>query len=263
MFKIFTQHRYLLWQFTKRQIEQRHRGSLLGIFWGGLQPLLLMLIYTVVFGMIFKGSYAGIKGQTTWDYALGVFLSITIFQTVAEVMTSSATTILNQPNLVKKVVFPLEILPLANLGAALYQFVISMTLVLIGIVFIGQGLSLQSLWFVVTFLPLLPMTLGIAFLVSALGVFMRDIQHAVGPVSMVMLYASAVFYSATMVPPALWTWLRFNPVLHVVEQARSVLLGHAQIDWLPIGYSFVAGLVLMFVGLTTFRKLKPTFADVI
>jgi len=83
MIKIFTQHRYLLWQFTKRQVQQRHRGSAIGILWSVLNPLLMMSIYTIVFGLIFKGHYSGIEGQTTIDYALGVFLSITIFQTIS------------------------------------------------------------------------------------------------------------------------------------------------------------------------------------
>jgi len=194
MIKIFTQHRYLLWQFTKRQIEQRHRGSALGMVWSVLSPLLMMAIYTIVFGLIFKGHYAGIEGQTTMDYAIGVFLSITIFGTISEVIGSSAGAILNQPNLVKKVVFPLEILPLANLGAAFYQFGISLILVLLGVVTLGNGLTWHSLLFFIAFLPLIPMALGAALLLSSLGVFLRDIQYAVGPISMVLMYASAVFF---------------------------------------------------------------------
>lgn len=262
MLKVFTQHRYLLWQFTKRQIEQRHRGSALGMVWSVLQPLLMMAIYTVVFGLIFKGGYAGIENQSTMDYALGVFLSITIFQTIAEVIGSSAGAIVSQPNLVKKVVFPLEILPLANLGAAFYQFGISLTLVLLGVATIGQGFTLHSLWFFVAFLPLIPITLGVALLLSSLGVFLRDIQHAAGPISMVLMYASAVFYSANMIPPTIWAWLKYNPLVHVIEQARAVLLWHQPLHWAGLGYSFVVGLALLGLGLITFKKLKPAFADV-
>jgi len=223
----------------------------------------MMTIYTIVFGLIFQGHYKGVENQSTMDYALGVFLSITIFQTISEVIGSSAGAILAQPNLVKKVVFPLEILPLANLGAAFYQFGISLVLVLIGVVTVGQGLRLHSLLFLLAFLPLIPLALGTALLLSSLGVFLRDIQYAVGPISMVLMYASAVFYSANMIPPPIWAWLKYNPIIHIIEQARAVLLWHQPLHWGGLAYSFVVGLALFALGLVTFKKLKPAFADVI
>jgi lipopolysaccharide transport system permease protein len=263
MLKVFTHHRYLLWQFTKRQIEQRHRGSALGMIWSVLSPLAMMAIYTVVFGLIFKGGYKGVENQSTMDYALGIFLSITIYQTLSEVISSSAGAIVAQPNLVKKVVFPLEILPLANLGAAFYQFGVSLILVLLGVATLGNGLSLHSLLFFVAFLPLIPLALGAALILSSLGVFLRDIQYAVGPICMVLMYASAVFYSANMIPPAIWVFIKYNPLIHIIEQARAVLLWHQPLQWHGLGYSFACGLVLLAVGLVTFKKLKPAFADVI
>ena len=220
-------------------------------------------IYTIVFGLIFKGRYKGVEDQSTMDYALGIFLSITIFQTIAEVISSSVNAVISQPNLVKKVVFPLEILPLANLGAAFYQFGISLLLVLIGVATVGQGFTLHSLLFLITLLPVIPIALGTALLLSALGVFLRDIQHAAGPLCMVLMYASAVFYSANMIPPAIWTYLKFNPIIHIVEQARAVLLWHEPLHWSGLAYSFTFGLLLYALGLFTFKKLKPAFADVI
>jgi len=263
MIKLFTQYRYLLWQFTKRQIEQRHRGSALGIFWSVISPLLMMSIYTIVFGFIFKGRYKGEENQTTLDYALGVFLSITIYQTIAEIISSSTGAIVGQPNLVKKVVFPLEILPLANLGATLYQFSISLGLVLLGISIFGQGLTIHSFLFIIAILPLIPIALGAAFLLSSLGVFLRDIQHAAGPISMVLMYSSAVFYSADMIPPTIWTWLKYNPLIHIIEQARNVLLWNHPLNLTGLAYSFFIGIMILALGLITFKKLKPAFADVI
>jgi lipopolysaccharide transport system permease protein len=263
MLKLLALHRYLLWQFTKRQIEQRHKGSALGIIWTVLQPLLMMSIYTVVFGLIFKGRYKGIDNQSTLDYALGIFLSITIFQTIAEVIGSSPTVVVNQPNLVKKVVFPLEILPLANLGAVFYQFSISMLLVLLGVAIFGQGLSFQSLFFFVALLPLFPLALGLGLLLSTLGVFIRDIQYAVGPISMILMYSSAVFYSANMIPPALWTYFKYNPIIHIVEQARGTLLWHHPLQIAGLAYSLACGVALLTLGAFAFKKLKPAFADVL
>ena len=193
MLKLFSEHRYLLWQYTKRQIEQRHKGSLLGMLWMVIQPLCMMMIYTVVFGLIFKGSYQGVENQSTLDFALGIFLSLSIYQMLADVINIAPSVVLSQPNLVKKVVFPLEILPVSQLAVALYQFCVSLILTLIGVVTIGQGLSLNGLLFFVALLPLVPLALGIALLFSSLGVFLRDLQQLAGPLSMVLMYASAVF----------------------------------------------------------------------
>jgi lipopolysaccharide transport system permease protein len=263
LLKLFSEHRYLLWQYTKRQIEQRHKGSLLGMLWSVIQPLCMMAIYTVVFGLIFKGSYLGVGNQSTMDYALGIFLSLTIYQMLADVINISPSAILTQPNLVKKVVFPLEIIPMSQLVVALYQFGISLILTLIGVVTIGQGLSLHSLLFFVVLLPLVPLALGIALLFSSLGVFLRDLQQLASPLSLVLMYASAVFYSAQMVPEAIWAFLKFNPLLHIVEQARATLLWNQPIDWLWFGYSLLFSISMFVLGIFSFKKLKPAFADVI
>lgn len=263
MLKLFTQHRYLLWQFTKRQVEMRHKGSFLGMLWCVIQPLTMMAIYTVVFGLIFKGSYKGVENQSTIDYALGIFLSLTIFQMLADVVNSAPSVVLSQPNLVKKVVFPLEILPVSNIAVALYQFGISLALTLLGVVTIGQGLSLHSLLFLVALLPLIPLCLGVALLFSALGVFLRDLQQLVAPLSMVLMYASAVFYSSQMVPGPIWIFIKYNPLLHIVEQARATLLWHQSMDWPWVAYSFLFGMMTLLLGLISFKRLKPAFADVI
>lgn len=222
----------------------------------------MMVIYTVVFGLIFKGSYEGADNQSTLDYALGIFLSLTIYQMLADVINISPSAILTQPNLVKKVVFPLEIIPMSQLVVAFYQFGISLILTLIGVVTIGQGLSLHSLLFFVVLLPLVPLALGIALLFSSLGIFLRDLQQLASPLSLVLMYASAVFYSAQMVPEAIWAFLKFNPLLHIVEQARATLLWNQPIDWLWFGYSLLFGILMFILGIFSFKKLKPAFADV-
>lgn len=222
-----------------------------------------MAIYTVVFGLIFKGSYQGVENQTTLDYALGIFLSLTTFQMLADVICSSPMAVLGQPSFVKKVVFPLEILPISNIAVSLYQFGISLMLTLVGVVTIGQGLSIHALLFIVALLPLIPLSLGIALIFSSLGVFFRDLQQLVSPLSMIIMYSSAVFYSAQMVPAPIWFFLKFNPLLHIVEQARATLLWHQPMDWYWVTYSFAFALMTYAIGLFCFKKLKPAFADVI
>ncbi len=261
--RVILQNRHLLWQFTRRQVAQRHRGSILGAIWSVLLPLVMMAVYTVVFGLIFKGRYSGVPDASTLDYALGIFLSITIFQFVSETLVLSPISVVSQPNMVKKVVFPLEILPLATIGTALVQFLISCLLVVIAIATLGHGLGLSALLFPLTLLPLFPLLLGIALIASALGVFLRDIQQAAGPLSMVLMYSSAVFYSSEMIPPAFWTFLKYNPILHVIEQSRRTLLWQQPVQWEGLGYSLILGFVVLLTGIWVFRKLKPAFADVL
>ncbi len=263
MIHLLRQHHYLFWQFTKRTIAERHKGSALGALWLILQPLLMMTVYAVVFGLIFKARYHGGPGQGPLDYALGVFLSITIFQVVTDAIVTAPAAITNQPNLVKKVAFPLEILPLAGLVSSLFQFSVSMLLVLLGVALLGDGLTLHSFWLLAVLLPLIPLVLGLGLILAALGVFLRDIQHAAGPVALVIMYASGVLYSAEMVPPAIWHFLRFNPFIHVIDQARQVLLWHQPVHWTGLVYSLTLGLLLTLFGGWLFKKLKPAFADVL
>lgn len=241
----------------------RHKGSYLGILWSIALPLLQMAIYTTVFGLIFNGRFNGIEDQTKTDYALGIFLSLTIYQLVAEVLNSSPAMIVGSSNLVKKVVFPLEVIPAAQVLTALINFGISMCLVMLGVFILGDGFSWNFLLLPVILFPLLLLTTGLAWALSALGVFLRDIGQIVQPLSLILLYASAVFYSAEMIPNSFWKFLMFNPLLHIIEQSRHLLLWNMPVNWGAIGLAYAFGLVLFFGGYKIFKISRPAFADVI
>ena len=134
-------HRELLWQFTLRNVELRHKGSHLGLIWSFLSPLLMLALYVLVFGYIFGGSFGVIPGETRVDYALGIFIGLTIFHLLAETLALAPSLIVGNPNFVKKVVFPLEILPAANVGAALIHLLISLGLVLLSLLCCGHAMS--------------------------------------------------------------------------------------------------------------------------
>src|ERR1035437_240547 len=160
-------HRELLWQFTLRNVELRHKGSHLGLIWSFLSPLLMLGLYVLVFGYIFGGSFGVQPGETRVDYALGVFLGLAIFNLLAETLGLSPSLIVGNPNFVKKVVFPLEILPAANVGAALFHMSISLCLVLISLFVFGHGAGWGVLWLPVIIIPLIFLCLGIAWFFSA------------------------------------------------------------------------------------------------
>lgn len=256
------QHRALLWQFTQRQVELRHKGSHLGLLWSFLNPLLMFALYVAVFGYIFQGSFGRVPDESRIDYALGIFLGLTLFHFFAETLATAPALVVNNPNFVKKVVFPLEILPAASVASAVFHLLISLALVLAGIAFVGRGLPLSLLWLPVIVLPIVMLALGTSYLLSGLGVFFRDIGQVVAFVSTALLWASGVFYTAQKYPEA-WPLLRFNPLLLGIELARDAALWARPVNLHHLAYLYAAGGGLWLGGHFAFRRLKPAFADVL
>lgn len=256
-------HRELLWQFTLRNVELRHKGSHLGLVWSFLNPLLMLGLYVLVFGYIFGGSFGILPQETRVDYALGIFLGLTLFHFVAEVMGLAPSIIVGNPNFVKKVVFPLEILPAANVGGAVFHMLISLGLVLLSLVVFGTSFSAGVLWLPVIILPLLLLALGLAWFISALGVFFRDIGQVMQFLSMALMFSSAVFYSSQKIPAAAWTYMRLNPVLLAIELARDAALWNRPLNHNHLAYLYATGLAACYLGHLAFRRMKPAFADVL
>jgi len=256
-------HRELLWQFTLRNVELRHKGSHLGLVWSLLNPLLMLGLYVLVFGYI-NGNKFGVLPNEQWtDFALGVFLGLTFFHFLAEILGLSPSIIVGNPNFVKKVVFPLEILPAASVGAALFHMLISLGLALASLLAFGHGIGWGVLWLPVIIIPIIFLCLGIAWFFSALGVFFRDVGQVMQFLSMVLMFSSAVFYSAQSIKPPAWFWMRFNPVLLAIELARDAVLWHRQLNLNHLAYLYVVGIGACYFGHLAFRKMKPAFADVL
>ena len=155
--------RELIWQFTHRNIELRHRGSQLGAFWALLNPLSMLALYFVVFGLIYDQRFHVLANETVFDYSLALFMGLALFHAFSETLAWAPGVIVANPNFVKKVVFPLEVLPVAHMGATAFHLAVSLGLVLVGAVFGTTGLALSLLWLPVLILPLLLLSLGIAW----------------------------------------------------------------------------------------------------
>jgi lipopolysaccharide transport system permease protein len=257
-------NRALLWQFTLRNVELRHKGSHLGFIWSILNPLLMMGLYVVVFGYIFySGGFGILPHETRADYALGIFFGLTLFQFVADVMGLAPLIIVSNPNFVKKVVFPLEILPASNVGAALFHLMIGLVLAMIGLIFLDRSVHWELLWLPVIIAPLGLFCLGIAWLLSALGVFLRDIGQLMQFLTMALMYASAVFFPASRITAPFWVFLRFNPILLAIELARDTALWAQPINYHHLTYLYFCGFVCCWLGHAAFKRMKPAFADVL
>lgn len=260
------QHRELLWQFTRRNFELTLRGSHLGLVWSFLNPLLMLGLYVFVFGYIFGGSFGVIAHETRVDYALGIFLGLTFFGLIAEVVSMAPLIITQNPNFVKKVVFPLEVLPAAAVGASVGRMLIGLIFAVAGVIFFGPGLHSGLLWLPVIMLPVVLGCLGASWLISSLGVFIQDINQFMAFLVQIVMFASAVFYSASRIQqeaPMAWPVLRLNPVLLAIELARDAALWHQAVNFRHLGYLYVTGLLACYAGYYAFRRIKPAFADVL
>jgi len=256
-------HRDLLRQFTVRSVEVRHKGSHLGLVWSFLNPLLMLGLYVFVFGFIFDGKFGVLPNESRADYAIGIFFGLSLFQFVGEVMGISPTLITANPNFVKKVVFPLEILPPANVAAAGFHLLISLGLALISLMLFGRTIHPDLLWLPIIIFPLVLFSLGIAWLFSALGVFFRDIGQLMQFLTLALMYSSAVFFSASKIPESMWIFLRFNPLLLAIELARNSALWAQPMNYHHLSYLYFVGFLTCTLGHMAFKKMKPAFADVI
>jgi lipopolysaccharide transport system permease protein len=255
-------HRILLGQFIWRNIELQHKGSMLGVVWSILSPLLLFGVYGFVFIFVFEGRFGVVSTETRIDYAIGLFLGLTMLQLFQETMTVTPTVIVQNPNFVKKVVFPLEVLPVAALGAALFRCLVALVLVVLATEIWGSGLSSTVWWLPVLVVLLGIFSMGVAWILSALGVFLRDLAPLMQFCSVLLMFISGVFYSVSKIPEA-FSFLRFNPLAVFLETSRGALLWNVSPTSAELVCLGAISMVTCLVGYALFANLKSAFADVL
>jgi lipopolysaccharide transport system permease protein len=255
-------HRELIWQFARREVEGRYRGSFLGILWSFVTPLIMLLVYVFVFGLVFRARW-NVGGDSLGDFALAIFAGLIAFQVFSETVGRAPGLVVGNPNYVKKVIFPLEILPVATLLSALFHAAISLAILLGGVLVLRVPLTPWALLAPVCLLPLAGIALGLAWFLASLGVYLRDIGHVVGVGIQILMFMSPVFYPADRVPAAFQPWLTLVPTVPAIEAFRRVLLGGGPPSWASLlGWSVVS-FVTAVLGYAWFRKTRRGFADVL
>ena len=255
-------NRELITTLVKREVLGRYRGSIMGILWSFFNPVFMLAIYTFVFSVVFKARWNEGSDSKT-EFALILFAGLIVFNLVSECVNRSPGLILANVNYVKKVIFPLEILPVVSLGAALFHALISFIVWLLAYgIFFGVP-HLTVLLAPLVIMPLLFFILGISWILAALGVYIRDISQFVGMVMTVLMFLSPIFYPITAIPERYRFLIQLNPISPGIEQIRQVLFW-GEVPNLEIWfvYSFVS-LVISFLGFTWFQKTRKGFADVI
>lgn len=263
--------RELTWQFAVRYFLARHRGTYLGMVWALLFPLILLGVYTFIFNFVFSGrtlhavpdGAGGLIQETRSQYAVMLFLGLTVYGVFSESVVRSAGLVLDNPNYVKKVVFPLEVLPVSALLSALMFSGFGLTLTLVGVLAFYPKVYWTILLLPVVLLPLLALALGLAWFIASLAVFVRDVGNIVAiVVGQLLFFMTPIFYRPADLGK--WAWLAdLNPIGVVVHAARQVVLYGQVPDWKGLGLAMALGLCVMQLGYAWFMKSKRGFADVL
>src|SRR5262245_1542817 len=257
------QQRILTRQLIQREIEGRYKGLFLGLIWSFVHPLVLLLIYTFVFRIVFRARWPNAKTDNLSEFALVIFCGLTAFQIFSECVSRAPGIIVNVPNYVKQVVFPLEILPLSVLGSALFHGSISLSILLIANLLLSGTIQWTITLLPLVMIPLVFLSLGLTWFLSSLGVFVRDINYMVTLALQVMFYVTPVFYPLEAIPEPFRTIIRLNPLASIVENFRRIILWGQTPHWSELAiWSVVTG-GAMVLGYAWFMKTKKGFADVI
>lgn len=256
-------NRELIAQMIKREVVGRYKGSILGLAWSFFNPVLMLAVYTFVFSVVFKARWGMGEEESKTQFALVLFVGMIMHGLLAEVLNRAPGLILANVNYVKKVVFPLEILPVVSMGAALFHTLVSVGVLLAAFALFNGYLHWTVIFTPLVVLPLIILVLGIAWILASLGVFLRDVGQTIGMVTTVMLFLAPVFYPISALPEEFRPWLTANPLTFIIEQARAVLIwGHLP-DWAGLGLYTAIATITAWTGYAWFQKTRKGFADVL
>ena len=264
LFASLWRERKLIAQLVRRDVLGRYRGSMVGIAWSFLYPVLMLLVYTFVFSVVFEARWPGaLAGETKARFALLLFIGVLCHGFLAEVLMKAPATILGNANYVKRVVFPLEALGFTLVGSAAFHALVGLLILLVAKVVAEGTLPLTALWLPVVLAPLACVTLGVAWLLAALGVFVRDIGQIAGVLATLLMFLAPVFYPVSALPEGMQGWMAANPITVPIEQARLVLFAGEPPEAGPLLLYWGCALLAMLGGYAVFQSLRRGFADVL
>lgn len=259
----FWRNRGLIWQLTRRQVVGRYRGSLMGLAWSFFNPILMLLVFTFVFSVVFKARWGIGAEESKTDFAIILFVGLIIHGLFSDCVNNAPGLILSNVSYVKKVVFPLEILPWVAMGSALFHAVVSLGVWAVFYLLLYAGIHWTAVLFPVVILPLVLATMGIAWILTSLGVFVRDITQVIGILTTVLLFLSPIFYPISALPKEYQLLLHINPLTFMIEEARAVLIWGRMPDWAGWAIYFAVSLAIAWIGFWWFQKTRKGFADVV
>lgn len=257
-------HRKLLYTLVRHDVNAVYSGAVFNLLWAVVTPLVTLSVYSFVFGYILDSSFTrGSSHGGHLSFALGLFNGLIIWDFFSTVVSQSPKAITSKPNYVKKIVFPLEILPIVQVGSGLFQFLLCFIVLLFGIVLSGSSLFWRALLIPCFLIPILFYAVGFSWFLSSLGVFFRDVANAINPLLQIVWFGSAIFFPISSVPAPFQRLFYMNPLAACIEESRRfAILGQPSNLGIVLVHLVVGWLVACF-GLFFFRKTQQSFADVI
>jgi lipopolysaccharide transport system permease protein len=255
-------YRDLIAELVARDFSARYRGSIMGALWAVISPLLIVAMFAFVFGVIFKARW-GVEQVSDSDFVVIAMCGMTVHGLFVEVLGRAPTLVLGQPSYVKKVVFPLEILPITVVLGALVNAAILLAIVLAAALAIRGAIPVTVFLLPVVWVPFLLLLIGVALFISSIGVYVRDLMQFVSLVGMAALFLAPIFYPMTAVPERFRWLLWLNPLTFIVEQTRAVTLFGALPDWGGLAIYGVCALLFAWLALFWFQRIRKGFADVL
>ncbi len=259
-------NRHLIVQMTKREVLRLYKGSIIGLAWAFFNPIFMLAVYTVIFSVVFKARWGSDRfdgDENKLQFAVVIFVGMIVLGLVSDALNRAPGLILSNVNFVKKVVFPIEILPVVAMGTAFFHSLISLSVLLAALVFFNGYLNWTVVFIPLILLPLLILSTGLSWILASLGVFLRDVGQVTGVITRMLLFLSPVFYQVTAVPEKFRPFIMANPLTFIIEQAREVLIwGHLP-NWLGLGIYTLVATSMAWVGYAWFQKTRKGFADVL
>lgn len=258
-------HYHLLAQFAGRAVAVQTRGSFLGMLWWLLDPFLNLTLYSIVFGLFMRGHRGRLDELGPFAFPIFIFVGLTLLGVINETLGQSPHAVLGRASLVKKVVFPLPLLTLADLAPTALRAVLGGVITIVAVLATGIGFSWQWFLLPLVVIPAFLIALGGGWILAGVGVYFRDSQYIIRFFTNLLFYCSAVFYDEDVIRklPPLWNVLKFNPILQLIDEARKILLFHDPVNWTVIGLLNVGGAVFAWIGYKAFTSLSKGFADVL
>ncbi len=256
-------YRDLILQFIYRDFMIKYKGSYLGFVWSLVNPLLMIAVYTFVFNFVFKSKWNVTISDSRFEFSLTLFCGLIFFTIFNECVNRASGIILCYPSYVKKVVFPLEILPVVIMGSSLIHAGISIGILLIAAMFFLNIFSWTIIYLPLILFPLIILTLGLSWMLASLGVYIRDVGYTVGIFTQILFFLTPIFYPIDIIPSKYQFILRFNPLTTIIEDSRRILLWNLEPEWKWLILITVFSLLVNQLGYFWFMKTKKGFADVI
>ena len=252
-----------MFELIKREVLGRYRGSIVGLAWSFFNPILMLMTYTFFFTVVFKARWGSNPAESRWEFAIILFVGLIIHGLFAECINRAPSLITGNVSYVKKIIFPLEILPCIAMGSALFHTAISILVLLVAKFILGMMWSWSLIFFPLILAPLVLTTLGVAWFLAATGVYVRDISQITGVITSILMFTSPIFFPLSSLPPQFKAVVLFNPLTLIIEQSRKVLIFNIQPDWVDLGVYTLISMLIAWGGFWWFQKTRKGFADVL